>query len=501
MGIKMKRIQKIYYGMQQMVFKKSKTIGIGMVSDAVIVVQADHSRAEPMIDKIFSVPLGTGTTSEKGALIRERAGAERLQKGFVTACLPQRLAIVKYVDLPSANHAEIRQMIAFQALRQMPFSAEEIITDFEVLGADERGHSRVMMIVVRREDVDQYLDILKMAGLSPDKIVLASHAAGAFVRDSEGTQITIEISSTDAVLAVFENGRIQFARSIPMKKGLLAGGIDQWQDKLVSELKMSLEAYQKTNKLKAPIQVFLLGEEEKTQALRPVLQNEFGLKMDIQQTIDCQKRFETSENVKSLACGSAVGAALLGQVVAVNLLPKEEMQRKTQDAFKKEAFVFSSLLLVFLCALSGVFVQNLREKQGRLKFIRESRASAGSEVKELRQMQRQVEAAKEKISGKGTLVEVMKTLNQTIPRGISLSTLTFEKDRFVVVQGMSFTLSKAVNLVKQLNGVGPFVKAELKSSNTRRLEGKDMVDFQIYCQLKELTTEHTEGTEKRLRKI
>ena len=74
-----------------------------------------------------------------------------LRKGRVVAVFPRSKAIVRYISVPSRDHAEIEKMVSLQADRLSPFDRDEAVIDFHIVASRADGFSiRVFMTSVER---------------------------------------------------------------------------------------------------------------------------------------------------------------------------------------------------------------------------------------------------------------------------------------------------------------------------------------------------------------
>ena len=82
-------------------------------------------------------------------------------------------------------------------------------------------------------------------------------------------------------------------------------------------------------------------------------------------------------------------------------------------------------------------------------------------------------------ASRGSALEVLAALHRVVPRSITLSGLTLEDDGRLTLRGTAPSLSATVDLVSRLERSKAFEAVELRSSNVLRINGKDMVEFQV----------------------
>jgi hypothetical protein len=124
----------------------------------------------------------------------------------VTAVLAQRF------HLPTIDPAEFPEMVRIQIEKALPFSADEVTTDFEVIEQNENG-SVVSAIAVRNEQLAQLAAPLLERGYIPRQVtVYASQRATTHA--PEGRALLIYPEGEQLVSAVTENGKVSLARTM-----------------------------------------------------------------------------------------------------------------------------------------------------------------------------------------------------------------------------------------------------------------------------------------------
>src|ERR1043166_5889861 len=124
----------------------------------------------------------------------------------VTAVLAQRF------HLPTVDPAEFPEMVRIQIEKALPFSADEVTTDFEVIEQNESG-SVVSAIAVRNKQLAQLAAPLLESGHIPTQVtVYASQRATTHA--PQGRALLIYPEGEQLVSAVTENGKVSLARTL-----------------------------------------------------------------------------------------------------------------------------------------------------------------------------------------------------------------------------------------------------------------------------------------------
>ena len=122
----------------------------------------------------------------------------------VTAVLAQRFR------LPSVDPAEFPEMIRIQIEKVLPFSAEEVTTDFEVIEQDQ-NESVVSAVAIRNEQLAEIAAPLLDRGFIPRQVtVYAAQRASTYA--PKGNALLIYPEGETLVYAMTENGKLSLAR-------------------------------------------------------------------------------------------------------------------------------------------------------------------------------------------------------------------------------------------------------------------------------------------------
>src|SRR6266699_4068485 len=131
--------------------------------------------------------------------------------GFVLG-LPVAAVLAQRFRLTSVDPAEFPEMIRIQIEKVLPFSAEEVTTDFEVIEQDE-NESVVSAVAIRNEQLAEIAAPLLDRGFIPRQVtVYAAQRASTYA--PKGDALFIYPEGETLVYAMTENGKLSLARAI-----------------------------------------------------------------------------------------------------------------------------------------------------------------------------------------------------------------------------------------------------------------------------------------------
>ena len=124
--------------------------------------------------------------------------------------LPVAAVLAQRFRLPSVDPAEFPEMIRIQIEKVLPFSAEEVTTDFEVIEQDE-NESVVSAVAIRNEQLAEIAAPLLDRGFIPRQVtVYAAQRASTYA--PKGNALLIYPEGETLVYAMTENGKLSLAR-------------------------------------------------------------------------------------------------------------------------------------------------------------------------------------------------------------------------------------------------------------------------------------------------
>jgi hypothetical protein len=130
--------------------------------------------------------------------------------------LPIAAVLAQRFRLPTVDPAEFPEMIRIQIEKALPFSPDEVTTDFEVIEQSEGG-SVVSAVAVRNQQLAEMAAPLLARGYIPRQVtVYAAQRASTYA--PEGNALLIYPEGETLVSAVTENGKVSLTRTLESVK-------------------------------------------------------------------------------------------------------------------------------------------------------------------------------------------------------------------------------------------------------------------------------------------
>jgi len=149
----------------------------------------------------------------------------------VITAFPESQIFTRVVEMPQLSSSELKKAINWEAEQYVPIPINEVKLDWQILGnSTTTGKVEVLLIAAPINLINQYMDILKQAGLSPLSLETEITAVSrSLVQRIEGapTTMVISIGASTTDLSIIEDRRISFTRSIASGGLALARGVAQ----------------------------------------------------------------------------------------------------------------------------------------------------------------------------------------------------------------------------------------------------------------------------------
>lgn len=126
--------------------------------------------------------------------------------------LPLSAVLAQRFRLPTIDPAEFSEMVRIQVEKALPFSLEEVTTDFEIIEQSETD-SVVSAVAVRNDQLAELAAPLLARGLIPRQVTVYA-AQRAATHAPQGNSLLIYAEGETLVSAVTENGKISLTRTL-----------------------------------------------------------------------------------------------------------------------------------------------------------------------------------------------------------------------------------------------------------------------------------------------
>src|SRR5437899_1460906 len=135
----------------------------------------------------------------------------------INICAPGFHTFSKFVKLPPVDTSKVTQIIQYEAQQNVPFPLEEVVWDYQILGATATGELEVLLVAIKSEIVEGLFKTAESAGLRLQLVDVSPAALCNAFRynygDLEGCTMLLDIGAKTSNLLFFEKGSV-YSRGI-----------------------------------------------------------------------------------------------------------------------------------------------------------------------------------------------------------------------------------------------------------------------------------------------
>lgn len=170
--------------------------------------------------EIFAEP---SAETDRARLIAEALPAMMRQLGVkpgpVNYAVPGQSVFARFVKLPSVDQEKVERIIQFEAQQNVPFPLNEVVWDYQLVGADAAEKIEVVLVAIKADLLEGINAAVESAGLRTRLVGMTTMVLYNGFRfnygELTGCSLVIDIGARTTNVLFIEPGKI-FSRSIPI---------------------------------------------------------------------------------------------------------------------------------------------------------------------------------------------------------------------------------------------------------------------------------------------
>lgn len=209
-----------------------------------------------------------------------RVGPKRITSKNVICSLPETKEFLRILTIPKMDPTEVGGAIKWEIEANIPLTLDQVYYDWQILDDDftpDAGKMSVLVIVVARDVVDEFVEMLESCGLTPVGLETESVAqARALLSNKNKTETTLIVDMGDRRTSFLVTlGHVPcFTSSVPLSSQMISDAVSKTLQIPFDEAdQMKIEQGLGSMTVKSPI----------FKAAEPILEN---IASEIERTID-----------------------------------------------------------------------------------------------------------------------------------------------------------------------------------------------------------------------
>ncbi len=247
--------------------RKDLIVGLDIGSHSIKVVAVKDELGESILTSynIKKIPSAT-KPSEKVALVKETLEEIDLNPASVNVSVSGPNVIVRFISLPKMTPLQLKDALAYEAEKYIPFNVNEVVIDSIILGpAAESGQMNVLLAAVKKDAIESRIKLAKDIGILVEVIDINPFAIfnlfTAYNPLGEDVSAFIDLGHSFTDILISEGKTPSFMRQLQIGGKDIVGA-------LCKDLAVTPEKAEELMLGKEPG-----GEEQVAAAIKPVLEN------------------------------------------------------------------------------------------------------------------------------------------------------------------------------------------------------------------------------------
>ena len=366
----------------------------------------------------------------------------RISPEAVFMAIPRNLAIIRYINFPSAVKENLRETLGYEMEKFIPLSTEDIYFDYQIISEDKESESlRVLIVVLKKEILNPYLEIASHLEVGVSGIEISSTALTGYFLYQTGKRnpppfAFVHSYEESAEIGLIQDGALAYSRIFAAKRGE-----DQLAEMLLNEMD---KLRQRRGEIDTPLETLVCTSDEILSLLAPLGEK---IHMDVLPA-DLSKT-----KIPSAGIIPAYGLAVKGlrkTGMNINLLPLQF--RKKPSRIANYTLFFLAGLILFTAILWGG--GTLLKHKWALDRLETKISQLDTQIKEIEDIRTRKENLSDRILYLGTLqrgsapvLDVLKELSVRIPEDAWVNQFDFS-EKGINIAGEAASASELIPLLE-----------------------------------------------------
>ncbi|MCF6149077.1 MAG: pilus assembly protein PilM [Candidatus Kuenenia sp.] len=130
--------------------------------------------------------------------------------GEIILSVPRELCVIREIEFPYANIKELREALTYQLDSFIPFNNEDVYFDVHLL-SHNRHNSKVLIVAVKKEVLDDILSRLKALEIIPSRVIITPFAFIPLIVDKRGSVVIINKNKNNYNYNLYENSLLKLS--------------------------------------------------------------------------------------------------------------------------------------------------------------------------------------------------------------------------------------------------------------------------------------------------
>ena len=213
--------------------EKNHLVGLDIGSRTIKAIEVLETKNGRVLNKFGTIDIEPGLI-EEGAINRPEEITDSIKQLFKSQDIKEQnvaisvggySVIVKKITVQNMPEKQLQETISFEAEQYIPFDIKDVNLDFQILGENENDTNlmNVLLVAAKKEMVNDYINLVQMAGLNPCIIDVDAFALQNIFKinyEAKNENIAlIDIGASKTSLNILKDNSSVFIRDVSLGCG------------------------------------------------------------------------------------------------------------------------------------------------------------------------------------------------------------------------------------------------------------------------------------------
>lgn len=424
------------------------------------IIHAEPARQGIAVSKAHVAPVDVNDPA-LAETIRDIFEMQKIPRVLTVGCMPRQMVTVRMLDLPSTDPEEIGDMVDLQSSKQTPYSREEVVFDYRILGVGQGGYTKVMLAIVQRSVLRERHLLFEEAGIDIDYMSISSEGLLNWLNTTRpstpGGLMVLDVDASCTDCSFFSGGCLVFTRSIQMGAQGLRDGGQKALKRFVGDVRRSLEVCQNDVQGVSAHNVIITGGSPAVPGLVEALREGLALPVEQVRSANCVTREPREKPMADVAAQgvsltSVIGVAAGLQDMVFRFLPDSVRYRRRLFERARRTARFAMLLLTLFVALSCCASVSFYLQYSHLDALKTETAETSLAARRVQEQRGVINEIALRALSEGAVVRQLSQLHDGTPKGIAYDHVETDLSKQqITLEGSGKSIREIRELIKKLD--------------------------------------------------
>jgi Tfp pilus assembly protein PilN len=419
----------------------------------------------------------------------QRAEAIRRQcpelTGPVTIGLAPGQMLIRVVELPTTDPAEMADMVKLQVDQFSPFPEDRMAVSCEVLSATETT-CRVLIAAVPKEQVESLGELFRLVGVTIRRIdaeimgwwrLLADHGA----IPAQGRHLMLLLEPSGGVWIAVQDGLPQAVKAISPMEGLTP---EEYAEELAGDMGALIVSLDLERGVVPVGGLDCWSRDLDTTVIVARLQQELEHAVRLQ-SLEVLPPLSEGLARRMLVPPFAAHDRIQGVKAVLDLVPAAWRTTAISRRFQKRLILGVGVAIgLWLVGVVGFFV-GFQWNRLHVNRLEARLAALQKPADDVRLLQRQIHSFETYLDRQRSALECLREVSAVLPKDVDLTSFQFKKGKTVSLRGEARAVEPIYDFKKSLDKSPLFKSIEMGSIQPSKRKDLTVQTFQMNAELKE----------------